>query len=70
MPGQRRGDDRDHQVGVAAIRAQLLDLDDPEPGDGEDRQRHLEDEPAGEHRRREEAVVVAGPELDVELGRR
>ena len=36
--------------------------------DGEDRQRQLEDDAAGEHRGREEAVVVAGADLDVELG--
>ena len=31
-PRQRGGDDRDQQVGVAAVGPQLLDADDPEPG--------------------------------------
>ena len=38
------------QVGVAAVLSELLDADDAEPGDGEDRQRQLEDDAAGEHR--------------------
>ena len=66
-PGKRRGDEGDRQIGVAAVGAELGDADDAETGDREDRQRQLEDDSAGEHGHREEAVVVAGSNLDVEL---
>src|SRR5262249_1653912 len=59
-PGKGGRDDRDQQVRVTPVLPQLLDFDDPEAGDGEDSQGQLEDDPAGEHRHREEAVVVAG----------
>src|SRR5215207_528179 len=64
---QRSSDDRNHQIGVAAVLAELLDADDPKPGNGENRQRQLEDQAEGDLRHREEAVVLAGAQLDVEL---
>ena len=66
-PGQRRGDDGDDHVGVAAVLGELLGRRDPEPGDREDPDRHLEDQPHRDQRHQDEAVVVLGPDLDVEL---
>ena len=46
--GQQHRDDREDQVRVAAVVGELLRGDDPEPGDREDPDRDLEDEPERE----------------------
>ena len=64
----RREQDRegDHQdVAEPAVAAQLVVAEDADPDEGEDEDRHLEGEPAGEQDERGEREVVARPDLDV-----
>src|SRR4249920_82064 len=65
--GQQRGDDDQDHVRVAAVLRELLWGDDPEAGHGEDPDRQLEDQAHDGQGQGEEAVVVLGPDLDVEL---
>ena len=66
---QGRRDDRAGEECVAAVAAELLGRDYAEAREGQHGDRHLEDDPAGDHRHRHEAVVIPRADLGVELVR-
>ena len=66
---QQRGQHRDHHDRVAAALAQLLRARQPQLARGQDAHGYLEPEAHRQHEHRDERVVVAGPDLGVELVR-
>ena len=67
MPGEQHCDHGDDQDRVAAVAGELLRGDDPQPGHRQNPDGDLKQEPDPDQGEDDEAVVLRGADLDVEL---